>query len=138
MIKNQSYEKVINAGITDFFEFNELFDDINTYYTIDSNVYNTGRKWNDDETDADGVLWKTMGFEIDIYPIKGFYKQNEIEFAQTEATRKALFLEQINLPTVRNSIKMNMYRKMFLNDILNKTKQKAKDIILKIDTQLKE
>ena len=30
--KNQSYEKIINAGITEFFEFNQLFNDINTYY----------------------------------------------------------------------------------------------------------
>jgi hypothetical protein len=137
-IKSQSYQKVINAGITDFFKFNQLFDDINNYYTIDSNLYNVVRKWNDDETDADGTLWTTIGFEIDIYPTKDFYTENDIEFAQTEATRKAVFLEQIKLPTIRNSIKMNMYRKMSLNDIINKTKQKAKDIIIKIDAQLKE
>ena len=137
-IKNQSYEKVINASITDFFEFNELFDDINTYYTIDSNYYNVIKLWDTDETSTDGVLWITMGFEIDIYENNEFYKKNEIKFAQSEATRKAVFLEQLKLPTIRNSIKMNMYRKMRLKEKVADMKQKAKDIIVKIDTQLKE
>ena len=136
-VKNQSYEKVINAGITNFFKFNELFDDINTYYTIDANKYNTIRQWNDDETDADGALWTAIGFEIDIYENK-FYKKNELKFTQTEDTRKAVFLQQMNLPNVRNSIKMNMYRKMRLNETLQQMKQRAKDIILNIDAQLEE
>jgi hypothetical protein len=136
-IKNQSYEKVINASITDFFEFNELFNDINTYYTMDSNAYDVIKLWDTGETSTDGVLWKTMGFEIDIYEDE-FYNRNEIKFAQTEATRKAVFLEQINLPTIRNSIKMNMYRKMRLKETLMDMKQRANDIIVKINAQLKE
>lgn len=134
-VKNQSYQKVINASITDFFEFSDLFDDINTYYTIDSNYYEVIKFWDTDETSTDGVLWKTMGFEIDIYDNNSFYKKSEIKFAQSEATRKAVFLEQLKLPTIRNSIKMNMYRKMRLNEVLKDMKQRAKDLILKIDTQ---
>lgn len=78
-----------------------------------------------------------MGFEIDIYATT-FHKENEIQFTQTEATRKALFLEQLNLPTIRNSIKMNMYRKMLLKETIVDMRQKAHDIILKIEAQLEK
>ena len=135
--KNQSYEKVINAGITDFFEFNQLFDDINTYYTINSNAYNVITKWDSDGTIDEGKLWTSMGFEIDIYA-HTFYKENEITFAQPETTRKAVFLEQLNTPTIRNSIKTNMFRKMRLQETLIEMKQIAKNIIQKIDEQLIE
>tara|TARA_R100001369_G_scaffold73411_2_gene101961 strand:- start:9 stop:734 length:726 start_codon:yes stop_codon:yes gene_type:complete len=137
-IKNQSYEKVINTGITDFFEYNELFDDINTYYTIDSNGHDVVKKWDSDETTKDGSYWITMGFEIDIFSDNLFYKENEIEFTQQEVDRKAVFLEQLKTPNIRNSIKMNLYRKMRLIETLQNMKQRAKDIILKIDEQLKE
>jgi hypothetical protein len=136
-VKNQSYQKVINASITYFFEFNKLFDDINTYYTIDSNSYDVITKWDSDDTIDEGKLWAAMGFEIDIYEAT-FYKENEIKFAQPEATRKAIFLEQINNPTIRNSIKMNMYRKMRLEETLQDMQQRAKDIISNINEQLEE
>ncbi len=136
-IKNQSYEKVTTAAITDFFEFNALFDDINTYYTLDADDYDQISRWDYDDTIADGKLWAAMGFEIDIYE-DIFYNENEITFAQPEETRKAILIEQVKTPDIRNSIKMNMYRKMRLNLILKSMKQRANDIILKIDGQLKE
>lgn len=137
-VKNQSYQKVINAGITDFFEFNEIFDDINTYYTIDSNGYNVITKWDSDGSIDDGKLWMAMGFEVDVFSDNNFYKENEIEYAQLEFTRKAVLLEQLNSPNLRNSIKMNLYRKMRINETVQEMKQKAKDIILKIDKRLEE
>lgn len=136
-MNNKSYEKVITAAITDFFEFNVLFDDISTYYTLDSDNYNQLLRWDYDDTIADGKLWADMGFEIDIYE-DTFYKANDINFAQPEDERKAKLLEQLKKPTVRNSIKMNMYRKMRLNEKLQDMKQKATTIILKIGEQLKE
>lgn len=135
--KNQSYEKVINAGITDFFEFNLLFDDINTYYTLNSNMYDGITKWDTEGTTDDGKLWADMGFEIDIYA-NPYYNQNEITFAQSETSRKAVFLEQLNTPTIRNSIKSNMYRKIRLQGLLIEIKQIAKDIILRINEQLED
>ncbi len=135
--KNQSYEKVINAGITDFFDFNLLFDDINTYYTLNSNMYDGITKWDTEDTTDDGKLWAAMGFEIDIYA-NPYYNQNEITFEQSETSRKAVFLEQLNTPTIRNSIKSNMYRKIRLQELLMEIKQIAKDIIQKIDEQLIE
>ncbi len=136
-VKNQSYEKVISAGITDFFQFNTLFDDINNYYTIDSNSYNVITKWDSDDTIEEGKLWLAMGFEIDIYE-DTFYKANDINFTQTEDQRNSVFLEQLETPEIRNSIKMNMYRKMRLNETLQDMKQKATTSILKIDKQLKQ
>lgn len=93
--------------------------------------------YNGDLFIAVGKLWAAMGFEIDIYE-DNFYKANDINFAQPENERKAKFLEQLKKPTVRNSIKMNMYRKMRLNKTLQDMKQKATAIILKIGEQLKE
>jgi hypothetical protein len=137
VINNKSYEKVINAGITDFFEFNELYNDINNYYTLDANAYQKIIKWDDEDTIADGSLWLAMGFEIDIYA-NFTYTENDVRFAQTEENRKSVFIEQLNKPQMRNSIKMSLYRKRYLDNILTKTKQSAKDIILKIDEQLRE
>jgi hypothetical protein len=136
-VKDQSYDKVLNAGITDFFEFNELFDDINTYYTIDSDSYNVITKWDSDHTIEDGKLWVAMDFEIDIYA-DTFYKENEIQFIQEEEERKAMLLEKLREPNVRNSIKMNLYRKMRIHETVQEMKQKAIDIIVKIDAQLIE
>ncbi len=136
-IKDQSYQKVLNAGITDFFEFNELFDDINTYYTINSNDFNQLIGWDYDDTIDDGKLWSAMGFEFDIYA-DTFYKENEIQFAQPEITRKAVFLEQLQTPNMRNAMKNNVYRKMRLKEAILEIKQRAKDIIAEIDSQLKE
>ena len=135
--KNQSYQKVINAGITEFYEFNALFDNINTYYTIDANNYDAITKWDADETTDDGKLWTAMDFEIDIYEDE-FYKANEIKFEQTEDERKSVFLEQLKKPIVRNSIKMNLYRKMRVIEVIQDMKQKATTIISKIDEQLKQ
>ena len=137
VINNKSYEKVINAGITDFFEFNELYNDINTYYTLDANAYQKIIKWDDDDTTADGNLWLSMGFEIDIYA-NFTYTENDVRFAQTEENRKSVFIEQLDKPEIRNSIKMSLYRKRYLDNILTKIKQRSKDIILKIDEQLRE
>jgi hypothetical protein len=136
-VKNQSYDKVVNAGITDFFEFNELFDQINTYYTIESNGYNVITKWDSDGSIDEGKLWTAMGFEIDIYSDNNFYKENEIKYAQPESIRKTVLLEQLKNPNVRNSIKMNIYRKMRLYETIQEMKQKATDIIQKIDEELK-
>jgi hypothetical protein len=137
VINNKSYEKIINAGITDFYNFNELYNDINTYYTLNANAYHKIIKWDDDDTTADGSLWLSMGFEIDIYS-NFTYKENDVRFAQTEENRKTVFIEQLNKPQMRNSIKMSLYRKRYLDNILTKTKQRAEDIILKIDEQLHE
>ncbi|MFN3997404.1 DUF6090 family protein [Algoriphagus sp.] len=136
-VKNQSYQKVINAGITDFFEFNDLFDDINTYFTVQSDLYNNATKWDIDDTINDGKQWFARGFEIDIFE-GTLYKENDIKFAHSEATRKAIFIEQMNSSDLRNSIKMNMYRKMSLNQSLNNMKESAKAIILKINEQLED
>ena len=78
-----------------------------------------------------------MGFEIDIYA-NFTYTENDVRFAQTEENRKIVFIEQLNKPQMRNSIKMSLYRKRYLEHILTKTKQRAEDIILKIDEQLRE
>ncbi|BAO56770.1 DUF6090 family protein [Nonlabens marinus] len=137
VVKNQSYEKVINAGITDFFEFNSLFDDINTYYTTDSNRYNQVIKWDDEDTSKDGVRWLDMNYEVDVYQ-DTFYTENEIKMEQSEEDRKIAFLEQLKQPAIRNSIKMNIYRKMRLKEDFQKMKQKATSIIQKIDEELKE
>ncbi|WP_027076354.1 DUF6090 family protein [Maribacter antarcticus] len=137
VINNKNYEKVINVGITDFYNFNELYNDINTYYTLDANAYHKIIKWDDDDTTTDGSLWLSMGFEIDIYT-NFTYTENDVRFAQTEENRKTVFIEQLNKPQMRNSIKMSLYRKRFLDNILTKTKQRAEDIILKIDEQLRE
>jgi hypothetical protein len=135
-VKNQSYEKVISAGITDFFEFNALFDEINTYYTIDSNVYNQSIKWDDEDTSKDGIRWLNMDYEIDVYQ-DTFYNEYEIKIEQSEEDRRAVFLKQLKQPAIRNSIKMNIYRKMRLKQDLQTMKQKATDIIQKIDEELK-
>jgi len=134
-IRNQSYEKVVYTSITDFYNYNALFDEINTYYTIDSNDFYQLTRWDYDDTIDDGKLWSAMNFEIDIYADE-FYKEKEVAFAQPEDTRKVVFLEQLKSPNIRNSIKNNIYRKMRLNEIFLITKQKAKDIIIKIDEQL--
>ncbi len=133
-IKDQSFQKVLNTGITDFFEFNELFDDINTYYTINSSDFIQQTAWDSDNTIDDGKFWSAIGFEVDIYP-DTFYKESDINFAQPENIRKAVFLEQLKTPDMRNTIKNNIYRKLRLNEALKEMKQRAKDIILKIDTQ---
>jgi len=136
-VKDQSYEKVISAGITDFFEYNTLFEKIDNYYTIDSNAYNVITKWDSDDNIDDGKLWLTMDFEIDIY--KGdFYKENDIQFVQNEVNRKAVFLEKLREPTTRNAIKMNTYRKMRMIKTLTEMKQNATQIILEINQQLEE
>jgi hypothetical protein len=136
-IKNQSYQKVINSGITDFYEFNNLFDKINTYYTIDANDLSQLIGWDYDDTIDDGKFWSALGFEVDIYT-NTFYKENEIAFAQPETRRKAVFLEQLNSPNLRNSVKNNLYRKMRLNKAISDIKQKVNGIIARIDEQLQE
>ena len=79
--KNQSYEKIINAGITDFFEFNQLFDDINTYYTISSNYHEIITKWDYTATLDENKIWETIGFEID-RDASLFFNENENTIAQ--------------------------------------------------------
>lgn len=135
--KNQSYEKVINAGITDFFEFNQLFDDINTYYTFSSNSHEIITKWDYTATLDENKIWETMGFEIDLNA-SPFFNENENTFAQSETMRKEVFLNQLSTPTIRNTIKSNMHRKMLLHKLLIRTNQEAKDIIQKINEQLIE
>ena len=136
-IRNQSYEKILNMSITDFYHFTELFNDINNYYTINSNDFYQLTGWDYEDTIDDGKLWSAMNFEIDIYPDE-FYEEKEIAFAQPEDTRKVVFLEQLKTPNMRNSIKNNIYRKMRLNEIFIITKQRAEDIIIKINEQLQE
>lgn len=134
--KNQSYEKIINAGITEFFEFNQLFDDINTYYTISSNFHDILTNW-DYTAGLDEVkIWETMGFETDLSAL--FDNENEDTFAQLETTRKEVFLNQLSTPTIRNTIKNNMHRKKMLHNFIIRINQEAKDIIQKIDEQLIE
>jgi S-formylglutathione hydrolase FrmB len=131
--KNQSYEKIINAGITEFFEFNQLFNDINTYYTISSNSHEIITKWDYTATLDEVKIWETMGFETDLSAL--FDNENEDTFAQSETMRKEVFLNQLSTPTIRNTIKSNMHRKMLLHKLLVRTNQEAKDIIQKIDEQ---
>jgi hypothetical protein len=134
--KNQSYKKIINAGITEFFEFNQLFDDINTYYTTSLNFHDILTNW-DYTAGLDEVkIWETMGFETDLSVL--FDNENEDTFAQLETTRKEVFLNQLSTPTIRNTIKSNMHRKKMLHNFIIRINQEAKDIIQKIDKQLIE
>ena len=134
--KNQSYEKIINAGITEFFEFNQLFNDINTYYTISSNSHDILTNWDYTAALDEVKIWETMGFETDLSAL--FDNENEDTFAQLETTRKEVFLNQLSTPTIRNTIKSNMHRKKMLHNFIIRINQEAKDIIQKIDEQLIE
>ncbi len=100
-------------------------------------MYKALINWDYNGVNENGSLWLNMGFEIDLFSDMSEVK-GEIKFIQDEMTRKKVFLEQINLPQIRNSLKLDIYRKKRLKEFLIKTKQRADDIIEMIDEQLRK
>jgi hypothetical protein len=135
-VKNQTFEKLTNSGITNFYEFNELLDEINTYYISDQNIYDTGINYDNDQNTNDVSTWLDMGVEIDGFI--GGVDLDQIKTVQTEKTRRAIFIEQLNLVDMRNSLKMNTLRKKLLKNSLDKMKNRADKIIIMINEQLEK
>jgi hypothetical protein len=131
-INTQSYKNLLNSGITKYFEFDALINEINIFYTSDLKYYSKYIDWDFNATETDGKSWLNMNFEVE------FNSVDKIRFEQSEASRKAVFLKQIKSPYIRNFIRLNILRKQRIAILLQEVLKKAKEIVSKIDKQLKE
>jgi hypothetical protein len=136
-INSQTFDKLINSGVTELSNHNEIFDLINVYYTKQKNAFKSVRDWDMEETKKDNEnIFNSSSFEIhstndDVFSDQFFYLQTPLQ-RQKELSKLLLSVK------TRNRLRNALYRKKRVAFTFDKTKTEAKKIITKISYKLND
>lgn len=135
-INKQTYDKLVNSGITELANSKTLFDSINLYYTKDLSNYNSVRDWDILETNKDGDLYIKDAFEMSSKNPNYKALTEEFFFVQTENERLKGFVDLVTSVEGRNRLRSALYRKVRFSDALLKTNQSATKLLNLINNNL--
>ena len=136
-INSQTYDKLINSGVTELTNYNEVFNLINVFYTRHKNIFESVRDWDVEETLKDNdIIYSSSSFEItsvnnDEFSDQFFFVQNPQQ-RHEELTKLLLSVK------TRNRLRASLYRKKRLAFTFGETIVEAKKIINTIDNELND
>ena len=132
-INSQTFDKLINSGITDLGNDTQLFDDINNYYTNVSNYYYSVRNWDIQETNKDNDFFLNNGFEIPNSLIDLIDVEKNFFSVQSPKENHAAFSNLMLSVEARNKLKISYFRKSRLATTFEDTKKDATELLNKIN-----
>ena len=130
-LTNQTFEKIKNSGISEFYQYKDLFDTINNYYTVHYSRYNNWIEWD--------ASWTTKEFEYWLRPNANyeFNAGNDFPLIKSEDKNSNDLIKEITAPTGRNLMIFSYYRKTTLISEFNKMKILASELVNRINTDIK-
>ena len=131
-INSQTFDKLINSGVTELSDKNEIFDLINIYYTRQKNVFQSVRDWDMEETKKDNDnIYSSSSFEIN--SINNDVFSGEFFYVQTPQQRHEELSKLLLSVESRNRLRNALYRKKRIAFTFKETLIEAKKIINKIN-----
>ncbi len=132
----QTFDKLVNSGITNLGGDTELFDDINNYYTTTSNYYYSVRNWDIKETTKDNDLFLNNNFEM---PNLNFFSFDRKPFFSVQSKEEKLlaFSNLMLSVEARNRLRNSYHRKNRLRLTFVNTKKAALKLLNKINQRRK-
>jgi len=132
-INSQTFDKLINSGVTELSNYNDVFELINVYYTQQKNLFQAVRDWDVEETNEDNdLIFGSSSYEIS-------YNNNNPDqsfFVQTpQESHEALTNILLSVKT-RNRIRSALFRKKRLASTFSETIAESKKIITTINKNL--
>ncbi len=136
-INSQTFDKLINSGVTELTNHTEIFDLINIYYTKQKNVFQSIRDWDMEETKKDNdKIYSSSLFEIHSTNNDDF--SDQFFFVQTPEQRHEELSKLLLSVESRNRLRNALYRKKRIAFTFNETHTEAKKIINKINQELND
>ena len=136
-INNSTFLKLTNSGFVENKSFNEIFIDINEYYTKEFNTWFEYLEW-DKESDINVFSPESLSKwydEIDLINLANNAKP-EFNVGKVYKTEK-IFKEFLQSPRFRNYAWTNNYKMKLLLERMKYQKKTADELIKRIDTALK-
>ena len=136
-VNSQTFDKLINSGVTELSDYDEIFNLINVYYTKQKNYYQSVRDWDIKETIKDNELILTSSiFEIPTINDDEF--SDTFYFVQTEKERFKGLTKLLLSVKSRNRLRGALYRKRRISFTYSQTSQEAAKIINAIDKKFND
>ena len=136
-INSQTFDKLINSGVTELSSYDESFELINIYYTNQKNFFQSVRDWDMEETKKDNdMIFSSSSFEIHAINIDDY--SGEFFYVQTTQQRHDELSNLLLAVKTRNRLRNALYRKKRLANTFNKTANEAKNIIYIINQKLND
>ncbi|MDT0558296.1 DUF6090 family protein [Ichthyenterobacterium sp. W332] len=132
-INSQTFDKLINSGITDLGDDTQLFDDINNYYTNISNNYYSVRNWDIKETNKEADFFFNQSFEIPNSYFNYYGIKTNFFSAKSPDENLATFSNMMRSVEARNKLKSAYFRKSRLFNTFEDIKKEAIKLLNKID-----
>jgi len=131
-LTDQTFEKIKNSGLNEFYQYKDLFDSINNYYTIHASRYNNWINWD--------ASWTAKEFEYWLGPNTLYEYKAGNDFPLTKSEDKNLddLISAITTPQGRNLMVFGYYRKMILISEFKKMRRKASELVNNINADIKE
>lgn len=129
-IKNNTYERIKNSEVFYLIKYEELFKEINSYYTFYQEYLNNFNAWEVEMFNKDFNFWfEQNNFEIGF----GLDQIDSIAIKQNKKIRKTAIINTINSIQGRNHLKMNLLREQVMRSTYQMVYDKAIEILIKID-----
>lgn len=132
-LTDQTYQKIKNSGLSDLLGTQEINASVNNYYSFTvshvKGYFDFDKEW----TNKEGDFWynnpnyETHGSDV---------ISNSLPFMQSDATRKKELIKLINSTPGRNNLRNGINRKELGINLLEKSLEKASDLIQKIEAHL--
>lgn len=131
-ISNQTYERLKNINVTKIGDSNELFNNITTYYTFNSNFFETITNWDSDES------LEMLNFYVldDKFEAPMFTSEEFIAYSENETFRKNALLKLMLGIKGRNHIRQAITRKSSVLTNLKDIKATAETLLSSIEDEL--
>lgn len=136
-INSQTFDKLINSGVTELSNYNDIFELINIYYTKQKNFYQSVRDWDIEETKKDNdIFLSSSNFEISSVKYGNFSTQ--FYYIQSEKDRREGLTKLLLSVKSRNRIRNALFRKKRIALTYDETNTEAKKIIDSINKKLND
>jgi hypothetical protein len=137
-INTETYNKILNAGLTELLTHKELFNEITTYYTAGLELFNAKSVYDINHTVREVILLESLNLERPIYMQNHSLLKEEFNYIQSDQERKSNLIAFVTSVKGRNYLRDNLTRKIMIYDAFFGVKENAKKLIQKIDNNLKE
>ena len=133
-LNDETYKKMINAGVTSLNSNPDIFEKINHYYTRTATYFDSSREW-DREANLEiaGYFTNSIGIELGSGSIRPAIMANNYPFVQSEEERKGVFYEFLRNPTTRNYLRHSIWRKSRVYEYMEQTLSESRSLIKAID-----
>lgn len=133
-LNDETYKKMINAGVTNFNSNPDIFEKVNQYYTHTANYFDSFKVWDRDANlEIAGYYTNSSGIEMGSGNTGLSIMANNYPFVQSEEERKIIFYEFLRKPKTRNYLRRSIFRKNRTYENMEQTLSEARGLIKAID-----